>query len=66
MADKDKEITSYNKEFLNLDFDDMSVEELERRLELSIASLDLELAACNGTFDCSGFTCGRVHSCGTF
>jgi len=57
MADKDKEITSYNKGLMSFDFDDMSVEELERRFELASALLAPDLLSCSG-FDCvSAFMC---------
>ena len=68
MSDEKKEIVSLNKEFMNLDFDDISVEELERRLELAVAVfLDVEQVECNSfccTLDRDAGTCG-TYSCAT-
>lgn len=52
MADpKDKqEIVSFNETLTDFNFDDVGVEELERRLELAIAPLVV------GFFDCTDFT----------
>jgi len=64
MADKDKEITSYNKEFMSFDFSDMSVEELERRFELATASsVGLDDFSCKAIFDCINYSngCGRQY-----
>jgi hypothetical protein len=57
MPDEKKEIVSLNKELMSLDFDDITVEELERRLELAVAMfIDVEPVGCTG-FSCTGFTC---------
>lgn len=50
---KQGEIVSLNKELTNFDFDDVTAEELERRLELALASLPAQVLE-----DCQGFSCG--------
>lgn len=60
------EITALNPGIVDLDVRDMSVDELERRLELSIASpwgVDCGLDSC-GTYDHES-TC-EVNECATF
>jgi hypothetical protein len=60
------EIVCLNKELLSFDVGDLSIEELEQRLELAIASLPMGLAEtdCNPnscTTNC--FSCGN-NDCG--
>lgn len=53
------EIVSFNKELFSLEAGNLTVEELDRRLELAIAILDT-------SFTCDTFVCGRFNSCGSF
>ena len=48
-------------EIFSLNIDDLDVEELERRLEMSVAAADLE--ACVSNKDCN---CGALTSCTTY
>jgi hypothetical protein len=50
-----------NHEILSLNIDDLDVEELERRLEMAVASTPVTICASNT--DCS---CGALTSCTTF
>jgi hypothetical protein len=52
MADENKkhEIVSFNKPLADFNFDDVNIEELERRLELAVAPLLI------AGFDCTDFT----------
>lgn len=62
MAD-DKEIVSFNPPLMEFDADNLSIEELEGRLELTIANMLTMLGNCT-TF--TG-TCGTFNGhCGTF
>ena len=71
MSDEKKEIVSLNKGLMSMDFDDISVEELEHRLELAVALFfDVEAVAGNcGTNTCGTYTsdgnCG-TNGCGTY
>lgn len=53
------EIVSLNQELFSLDAGNLTVEELDRRLELAIGVLET-------SFTCDTFTCGRFNSCGAF
>jgi hypothetical protein len=57
---KSDEIVSLNQELMSFDFDDLSVEELERRLELAIGVLPMDFADC-GVNNCNTFSgsCGN-------
>jgi len=48
------EMVSLNQEIFSLEAGNLSVEELERRLELAIATV--KTFTC-GTFDCGSFSC---------
>jgi hypothetical protein len=48
------EIVSLNEEIFSLEAGNLTVEELERRLELAIATV--KTFTC-GTFDCGSFSC---------
>jgi len=57
MASKDSDdIVSFNKEVADFDIDDVSLEELERRLELVIGIAPLE--------DCTGRNCTSLNCTG--
>ena len=56
--DKSKEIVSFNKELMDFDLQDLTIEELDRRLELAVANLFITANLSCGT-DCGSF-------CGTF
>lgn len=58
------EITSFNSELENLDIENISVEELERRLELAIGVLVHPQPDDCTAHSCGAFGCG-AHSCGT-
>ncbi len=65
------EMIQLNKELMSLDFDDVSAEELERRLELAIAAIPFDdEATCSGTNTCSSFSgsgdCSGTNGCGAF
>lgn len=53
-----KEITSFNQELVSFNVDDLSVEELERRLELTVATIVPVASGSCTSFSgkCSGFT----------
>jgi hypothetical protein len=63
MAD-DKEITSFNRQLADFDIDAISIEELEKRLELVVGNVLSFFGDC-GTFDglCRGVFSGQ---CGAF
>jgi hypothetical protein len=64
--DEQKEIVSLNQEMMAFDFDDISIEELEHRLELSIMTLGPSDDNCNpNSFGCGGFGCSGF-GCTTF
>jgi hypothetical protein len=65
---KDKfEIECMNSELMRFDIDDITVEELERRLELTIASIVLEVPSCPSLRSCSTLTqCGVFDVCGAY
>ncbi|HBL30206.1 MAG TPA: hypothetical protein DD490_25520, partial [Acidobacteria bacterium] len=50
---------SLNQELFSLDAGNLTVEELDRRLELAVAALETN-------FVCDTFTCGSFRSCGVF
>jgi hypothetical protein len=50
-----KELVSFNQELINFDIADLSVEELERRLELTTVQPE-----------CCSNVCPNLTSCGTF
>ena len=52
------EMISLNEELFSLDGDNLSVEELDQRLELAVASLD--------DLICGTFGCGTFDNCGSF
>ena len=49
-----QEIVSLNQELLSFDLDDVTVEELERRLELAVAQMVTD----DTTESCDTFACG--------
>jgi len=64
MPYRDDEIVSYNRELLTFDIDNLTIEELERRLELAVGALPLEASGSCESFNapctifdstCSGF-----------
>lgn len=59
----DKEITSFNRELADFNIDAMSIEELEKRLELVVGNVAAILGTC-GTFDgkCTGTFSGDCAS----
>jgi hypothetical protein len=60
---KDKEIVSFNTELANFDFDDVTVEELEQRLELAVGAVNTVGGTCTGfSGSCTGFS----GQCNTF
>lgn len=59
--DNTKEIISFSKEFMSFDLENVSVEELDRRLELAVANIQLASFGCN--VDCGSY-CG-VFTCTT-
>jgi hypothetical protein len=61
--DKTKEIISFSKELMSFDLDNISVEELDRRLELAVANIIPQLGAISCGVDCGSY-CG-VFSCTT-
>jgi hypothetical protein len=48
-------------EIFSLNIDDLDVEELERRLEMSVAAAEMD--ACISNKQCA---CGQLSSCGTY
>jgi hypothetical protein len=56
VIEKEREIMHLNKEMLSMDLTDVSVEELEQRLELAIAIVALPPCT-NHT--CDGYSCPR-------
>lgn len=60
---KDDEMTSLNEALFSLDDGNLSVEELDQRLELAIGVLS-DLVC--GTFVCGTFTTCGAFGCGTF
>lgn len=56
---KEKEMVSLNQELFSLEAGNLTVEELDQRLELAVAAL-------NGVFTCEVFGCGTFESCGAF
>jgi hypothetical protein len=61
----DKEIVSLNEELMSVDFGELSMEELETRLELAVAAFPLTDDEC--TSNCCGTNCFscETNSCGT-
>jgi hypothetical protein len=59
--DKTKEIISYSKELMSFDLENISVEELDRRLELAVANIMPQLGAISCGVDCGSY-CG-VFTC---
>jgi len=65
MSDNKREITSLNREWMTFDLDNLSVEELERRLELSLAILPIGGGECDtNTCDVNCMAC-TTNTCGT-
>lgn len=64
---KNEELTSFNEELVSFDVDDLSIEVLEERFELAVASVFADVVDCNL---CSGLTCAGVDCsgliCGSF
>jgi hypothetical protein len=56
-----EEIVSLNQELINFDLDDISVEALERRLEMAIADVVCGVFVCNTHGSCSAFGCGTYN-----
>jgi hypothetical protein len=54
-----QEMISLNQELFSLDGDSLSVEELDQRLELAVATVVDDLI-------CGTFGCGSFDSCGSF
>ncbi len=59
------EIESFNEELVAFDVDNLSVEALERRFELAVASLVIDLDAACGELDCASVVCSQL-TCGVF
>lgn len=59
-----KEIASFNRELMNFDVGDLSVEELDRRLELAIANVAMSSFGCltDCGQNCGSFSCNA--NCG--
>jgi hypothetical protein len=59
-----QEIASFNRELMNFDVGDLSVEELDRRLELAVANTLIGLFGCSSdcSSNCTGFSC--TTNCG--
>ena len=64
---KNNELVSFNEELVSFDLEDLSIEVLEERFELAVASVFAEVVECNL---CSGLTCSGVDCsgliCGSF
>ena len=58
-----EEIVSLNKELFSLEAGSLTVEELDRRLELAVAGLTKFVC---DTFTCGSFKSCKVFGCGTF
>jgi hypothetical protein len=58
---KHDELTSFNEELVSFDVDDLSIEVLEERFELAVASVFTDVFDCNL---CSGLTCAGVDCSG--
>jgi len=60
------ELVKFNEGSWDLDLQDLTVEVLEQRLELAIATMHVNPDDCAGAFGCeSAFGCG-AFGCGTF
>jgi len=64
MADQSEEVTSFNKGLVEVDFGDIfdiSIKELERRLELAVAFVGQNIT-------CASYACGGEYNdnCNTF
>ena len=55
---KEEEMVSLNQELFSLEAGNLTVEELDQRLELAVAAMRI--------FTCDIFSCGTYTSCGTF
>jgi hypothetical protein len=53
-----KEIVCLNQELISFDAEDLSIEALERRLELAVASFICTTFVCSSFDSCSSFGCG--------
>ncbi len=56
---REREIVCLNQELFSLDGDSLSVEELDQRLELAVATVLDDLI-------CGTFGCGSFDNCGSF
>lgn len=54
----EQEMVSLNQELFSLEAGNLTVEELDQRLELAVAAMRI--------FVCDIFTCGSYSSCGSF
>ena len=62
--EKAREIVPLNDDWVDFDLENLSVEELEQRFELSLINLPLgldELEQCKGDCTCNG--CGNFDGC---
>lgn len=58
---KKDEITSFNDEMITFDFDDLSIEELEQRLELAVGMIPMSPLG-----NCTSNNCGSFQgNCGS-
>jgi hypothetical protein len=58
---RSQEIASFNRELMNFDFSDLSVEELDRRLELAVANALIGVLN-DCASNCANFSC--TANCG--
>jgi len=64
---KQEELTSFNEELVSFDVNDLSIEVLEERFELAVASVFADAVGCTlctdltcSPVDCTGLTCNGL------